>query len=226
MWGTVINFCAILIGSIIGIFVGKKLPNRVLDAIMPAMGLFTFFLGVQSAFETQNSMIVLFSLVIGTIAGSLINIEYHLDKLGNYIKNRIGSTGDDNFTQGFVTTTILYCVGPMAIMGAIQDGLIGDSSILATKAVIDGVTSIAYASSLGIGVAFSSIPVFIYQGVLSLLATWVSPIMSEPVIAELSATGGILLMAIGLNLALKCKIKVGNMLPSLFVAIILALIMT
>jgi len=114
----------------------------------------------------------------------------------------------------------------MAIMGAIQDGLIGDSSILATKAVIDGVTSIAYASSLGIGVAFSSIPVFIYQGVLSLLATWVSPIMSEPVIAELSATGGILLMAIGLNLALKCKIKVGNMLPSLFVAIILALIMT
>ena len=138
----------------------------------------------------------------------------------------MGSNGSGDFTQGFVTACILYCVGPMAIMGAIQDGLLKDSSILITKSVMDGVSSIAYSSSLGVGVAFSAIPLLIYQGLMSLLATWISPLMSASVIAEMSATGGVLLMAIGLNLTLKSKIKVGNMLPSLFVAIAIAAFMT
>ena len=226
MWGTFINVAAVLGGSVVGLLVGKRLPSRVSDAVMPTMGLFTLFLGIKTAFETENSMIVLFSLVIGTVIGSLIDIERHLDRLGEFLKRRVGSNGSGDFTQGFVTACILYCVGPMAIMGAIQDGLLKDSSILITKSVMDGVSSIAYSSSLGVGVAFSAIPLLIYQGLMSLLATWVSPLMSASVIAEMSATGGVLLMAIVLNLTLKSKIKVGNMLPSLFVAIAIAAFMT
>ena len=221
MWGTFINVAAVLGGAVVGLLVGKRLPSRVSDAVMPTMGLFTLFLGIKTAFETENSMIVLFSLVIGTVIGSLIDIERHLDRLGEFLKRRVGSNGSGDFTQGFVTACILYCVGPMAIMGA----LLGDSSILITKSVMDGVSSIAYSSSLGVGVAFSAIPLLIYQGLLSLLATWVSPLRSASVIAEMSATGGVLLMAIGLNLTLKSKIKVGNMLPSLFVAIAIAAFM-
>ena len=220
--GSIINSVAIFIGALVGKFAGGKLPDKVIKTVMSALGLFVAFLGVQMSLDTQNVIVVLVSLVLGTIVGSIIDIEKALDKLGDKIKKRFDNKGESTFTQGFVAASIIYCVGPMAIMGALNDGLTGDITILITKAIIDGISSIAFASTLGIGVGFSAFLVLIYQGLISIFAKWIAPIMTTGVITEMTAVGGIILMAIGVNIVLNTKIKTGNMLPALFFAIAIA----
>ncbi len=224
MTGTLINITTVLLGSIIGIRVGSRLPDRVRQTVIAGLGLFTMSIGLQMFFKTQNSLIVLGSLLFGSLLGEWWHIEDNLQRLGAWLEQRfIGNANADasesRFVRGFLTASILFCVGPMTILGSIQDGLTGDYSLLAIKAVLDGFASLAFASSLGIGVAFSSLVILVYQGGLSLLAAQAQALVSEPMMLEMTAAGGVLLVGIAFSSLLEIKkIRVGNFLPALIIA--------
>lgn len=224
MIGTVVNAAAIIIGSLFGIFLHGKLPTNIQKTVIKGISLAVLLIGMQMAFaagESKELLVVIFSLVLGGIIGEIIHIECRLNSFGETLKNRYKSK-NELFAQGFVQASLIYCVGAMAIMGAIQDGLNNDPSILFTKSLLDGISSIAFAATYGAGVLLSALPVFLYQGSISLLAFWTRQLFSEPVITAMTSTGGLLIFAIGLNMMGVAKIKIGNLLPSLFVAIILA----
>lgn len=224
MTGTIVNFFAILIGSLLGVFFKDKFPRKVQETVMQALGLAVILIGVQMALQTNNVLIVIFSMVMGAITGEIIAIENRLEKVGIYIKNRFNSK-DDLFVQGFVQASLVFCVGAMAIMGSIQDGLNNDPTILYNKSILDGFASIAFAATSGVGVAFSAIPVFLYQGSITLLASVAERYLTDAMITEMTATGGLLILAIGLNIMGIGKLKVGNLLPSLVFAVILTIIL-
>jgi len=224
MIGTIVNVIAIIIGSILGFSVKGRLPEKYQNIVMQGISLAVLIIGLQMALSvesTKGTLVVIFSLVIGGILGELIGIENALEKIGESIQKRFGSD-EGLFVQGFVQSSLIYCVGAMAIMGAIQDGLNNDPSILFTKSLLDGTASIAFSATFGIGVIFSSIPVLIYQGSISLLASWAQNFLGQNVITMMTATGGLLIMAIGFNILLSTEIKIGNLLPSIFVAIFIA----
>lgn len=224
MIGTIVNVIAIVVGSILGFLVKGKLPERFQNIVIKGISLAVIMIGLQMALSvesTAGTLIVIFSLVIGGIIGELLEVENRLESLGQKIQKRFGSN-DGLFVQGFVQSSLIYCVGAMAIMGAIQDGLNNDPSILFTKSLLDGTASIAFSATFGIGVMFSAIPVLVYQGSISLLSSWAQKILVPNTIAMMTATGGLLIMAIGINMLLEVKIKIGNLLPAIFVAIILA----
>ncbi|MGM0445804.1 MAG: DUF554 domain-containing protein [Bacillota bacterium] len=224
MIGTIVNVIAIIVGSILGFLVKGKLPERFQNIVIQGISLAVLIIGLQMAFSlesTKGTLVVIFSLVIGGIIGEILEIEDRLERLGEKIQSKFGSE-DGLFVQGFVQSSLIYCVGAMAIMGAIQDGLNNDPSILFTKSLLDGTASIAFSATFGIGVLFSSIPVLIYQGSISLLSSWAQKLLNQDVVAMMTATGGLLIMAIGLNMLLSAKIKIGNLLPSIFVAIVIA----
>ncbi|MFZ5354330.1 MAG: DUF554 domain-containing protein [Bacillota bacterium] len=222
--GSIVNAITIIAGGIIGSLAKKGLPERFSNLIISGMGLFTLVLGIMFALRTKEPMIVVISIVIGALIGELIDIEKKLDSLGNYVQSKLkGFKG--NFSQGFVTSSLLFCVGSMAIMGSLQSGLSNNHDTLLTKSIMDGVISIVFASTMGIGVAASAVPVFIYQGTITLLASVIAPYLSEAMIIEMTASGGILLMGVGINILELKKIKVGNMLPAIFLPIIIMLIL-
>lgn len=224
MIGTIVNVLAIIVGSILGFLVKGKLPERFQNIVIQGISLAVLIIGLQMAFSvesTKGTLVVIFSLVIGGIIGELLEIEDRLEGIGEKIQSRFGSE-DGLFVQGFVQSSLIYCVGAMAIMGAIQDGLNNDPSILFTKALLDGTASVAFSATFGIGVLFSSVPVLIYQGSITLLSSWAQKLLNQDVVAMMTATGGLLIMAIGLNMLLSAKIKIGNLLPSIFVAIAIA----
>ncbi len=224
MIGTIVNVLAIIVGSILGFLVKGKLPERFQNIVIQGISLAVLIIGLQMAFSvesTKGTLVVIFSLVIGGIIGELLKIEDQLEALGEKIQSRFGSE-DGLFVQGFVQSSLIYCVGAMAIMGSIQDGLNNDPSILFTKSLLDGTASVAFSATFGIGVLFSSIPVLIYQGSITLLSSWAQKLLNQDVVAMMTATGGLLIMAIGLNMLLSAKIKIGNLLPSIFVAIVIA----
>src|SRR6056297_1368069 len=224
MIGTIVNVLAIMAGSVIGVLLQGKLPDKFQKIVMQGISLAVILIGLQMALaisESKDILIVIFSLVIGGIIGELLKIEERLDRIGDLLKQKFGNE-NSLFVEGFVQAVLIYCVGAMAIMGAIQDGLNNDPSILFTKALLDGTSSIAFAATFGIGVAFSALPVFIYQGSITLLAGWAEAYLTEDVVAMMTATGGLLIMAIAFNMLFNMKIKIGNLLPSIFVAIIIA----
>ena len=229
MIGAFINVAAILIGGMIGITFGARIPERVKETVVAGMGLFTAAMGLQMFLKTQNSLVVLGALVIGTLLGEWLGIENRLHALGQFLEQRFArdDTPDasNRFIRGFLTASLLYCIGPLAIVGSINDGLTGDYSLIAIKSTLDGFASIAFASSLGIGVLFSAVPVFIVQGGISLTAMQLGHFMSisaaatDPKVLELTATGGIILLGLSFSRLLELKpIRVGNMLPALIVA--------
>ncbi len=222
MIGTILNIAAVIIGSMVGIFFGARIPEKLKETVIAGMGLFTTAMGLQMFLKTENPLIVLGSLLIGTLLGEWWRIEDGLHKLGEILEQRFSREEDDGsnkFVRGFLTASLLYCIGPMAILGSIQDGLTGNYNLLAVKSVLDGFASIAFASTLGIGVAFSSLIILVYQGGISLLAAQLDAIVNVSMMNELTATGGVLLMGVGISNLLEIKkIRVGNMLPALFVA--------
>ncbi len=220
MTGTIVNTLTIILGSILGIILKKGLPDRVKDTLMHALGLGVLIIGFGMAFKSENLLIVLSSLVLGGILGEMINIELYLEKFGNYIQSKVKS--DSPIAKAFVTSTLIYCVGAMAIMGSLESGLTGDHSTLFAKSLLDGVTSLILSSTLGIGVIFSAIPVFLYQGGITVAATTVQGILTSSAIAEMTGTGGVLIVGIGLNLLDIKKIKIGNLLPAVFFALLIA----
>ncbi|MFW6022841.1 MAG: DUF554 domain-containing protein [Halanaerobiaceae bacterium] len=220
MNGSIVNFFAILAGSILGVLFKGKFPKKILVTIMHGLGLAVILIGLQMALKTENMLIVIFSLVLGGIVGEIIDIEKRLNNIGEYIKRKFNSE-DDLFVQGFVQSSLVFCVGAMAIMGSIQDGLNNDPTILFNKSILDGFASIAFSATSGIGVAFSAIPVLLYQGGITILASFVEKYLTVPMITEMTAVGGLLILGIGLNIMGIGKIKVGNLLPALVFSIIL-----
>jgi len=219
--GTIINVATILLGGFFGLFLGNRLPEKVRYTVMMALGLFTFAYGIRLFMQTGNALVVLISMLIGVLLGEWWRIEDALSHLGVFLErkfNRNKGIESAKFIRGFLTASLLFSIGPMAILGSIQDGLTGDYNTLVIKAIMDGFAAIAFASSLGIGVLFSSLVILIYQGGLSLLATQLQFIMSDQVLAEFSAIGGIMLMGIAVSSLLEVKkIRVANFLPGFIV---------
>ena len=218
--GAVANAAVILLGGIIGSFMKKGIPKKYGDSIMHAISLFTFGMGIMFFLKSKEIMVVIISLIIGTLLGEWIDIEKRLENLGNAIQSRM-KAGYGNFSEGFVTASLIFCVGSMAIMGAMQSGLSGNHDILFAKTALDAMSSIIFASAMGIGVAFSSAIVLIYEGGLSLAAAAVAPYLSNAVVDEMTAVGGILLMGLSISVLDIKKIKAGNMLPALLVPVVI-----
>lgn len=213
--GTLINAITIVIASIAGLLVGSRMSESMREALINVLGLPVLLIGIIMALKTENVLIPTLSVVVGTIIGEAVGIERMLERFGSKVEKRFGR---GRFSEGFVGATLLYCVGPMAVLGPIQEGLTGDISLLLAKSMLDGVASIALASALGVGVAFSSISVILYQGFFALLASQISSFVTDSIINEFTATGGLLIVGIGINLLDLRKLRVGNMLPSLIFA--------
>jgi hypothetical protein len=233
--GTIVDALAIVAGALIGRFAGKALPDRVQKTLLSASGVMTLFIGIggvmqhmlvvtQSGIKTQSTMMMILSLIAGSVLGGLIDLEGKLEQLGVFLKEKSGNADDASFVNAFVTASLTVCIGAMAIVGSIEDGIYADHSILFTKSILDFVIIIAMASALGIGTAFSAIPVAILQGVVTLLARLAAPLMTDQAMSNLSYVGAVLITCVGINLIFPRKVSVANMLPSLIFAVILAFI--
>jgi hypothetical protein len=220
MTGTLINAAAILVGSLIGLVLNAKLPKRFIQIVFQGIGLFTLFIGVFMAFKTNNLFFMVISIVLGGIIGEWINIEKYLNLFGDKIKNKFKSK-NSRFSEGLVTAFLLYCMGSITILGAIEEGLGNQPNLLLAKSVLDGVSSIALSAALGFGVAFSIIPLLIYQGGLTLLAATFGNYFSEVIINELTAVGGLLLIGLGISILEIKPLKILNMTPALVVIILI-----
>ena len=220
MTGTLINVAAVIIGSTIGLVFHKNLPEKIIKSVFQVIGLFTMILGVSMAIKGQETLIMIFSLVIGTIIGSGIGLD-KFENLNNLLQKKI-RLKSEKFTEGITTAFLLFCIGSMTFLGAFEEGLGGEPNLLLTKSVLDGFASIALSSGFGIGVMFSVIPLFIFQGGLTLMVSCLQNHFTDPLIVELSATGGILLLGLGINILKIKEIKIMNMLPSLIIVVIFA----
>ncbi|WP_317423394.1 DUF554 domain-containing protein [uncultured Acidaminococcus sp.] len=222
--GTVVNVAAIAGGSLLGLLVGRGIKKKYQETVIYGLALCVIVLGIQMALQGQHILLTIISLVVGSILGEALGIEEKLEQVGTLLAEKFqksrkkGDAGTDAFVEGFLTASLLYCVGAMAIVGSIQDGLSGDPTTLYTKALIDGLSGIIYASNFGVGVLFSALSVGVYQGILTALAGFLGPWMSQLVVQEVAACGGLMILGIGLNMTKLLKIRVGNMLPGLLVA--------
>lgn len=223
MLGTVVNAIAIIIGGLIGTFIRNGLKEDYKKTLMNGVGLTVIIIGIMGAIKSENMILIIISIVLGSIIGEAIGIERKLDSMGNSLEEKLGQ-GNSNLSKGFVTASLVYCVGAMAIVGSLESGLLGNHDTLFAKSVLDGISSIIFASTLGIGVVFSSILVFIYQGIIILLASSLRNLLTPDVILEMSAVGGILIMGIGINILEIKKIEVGNMSPSIFIPLIYSIL--
>ena len=220
LFGSIANAAFIICGALIGLAVRKKLPGKILELPVQGMAIFVVSLGLSMSIKTEQPLIVIASIAVGSVIGELLDLEGQLEKGCASLESRIGDNAK-GFSAGFIAASLIYCTGSMAVLGSFEEGLGGYPSLLLAKGLIDGLTSIAIAASLGFGVIFASVPVFLYQGTLTLAAGWIQPFMSEPAILEMSATGGLMLVGIGINLLGIMKIRVMNMLPGLVIAVIL-----
>jgi uncharacterized protein len=218
--GTIVNAVAILAGSGIGLAAGSRLPERLQRIITTGLGLSTLLIGVQMALKVQNILVVIASMVLGGVAGELLDIEGALEQVGEQLKSWSRS-GSGTFVIGYVTASLVFCVGPMTIVGSLQEGISGNADLLYTKSLLDGAASVAFASSLGIGVSFAAVTVVLLQGTLTLLGAKLAFLLRPEVLSELTATGGLLIVAIGLFLLDIKRLPVANLLPALLSVVLL-----
>ncbi|MEW6232907.1 MAG: DUF554 domain-containing protein [Chloroflexota bacterium] len=234
MTGTLLNVATVILGGTLGTLLGDRLPEKVRETVMHGLGLVTILVGMQLALKTQNVLILLGSILLGGMAGELLRLDDGLNALGNWLERRLAGTGSgeqeagsstpsleppaSTFSRGFVTASLVFCVGPMTIMGSIQDGLTGDFSTLAVKSMLDGFAALAFASSLGWGVIAAALTVLIYQGGLTLSAGLAKAVLTDAMVLEMTATGGILIVGIGLALLEIKRLRVANLLPAIFIA--------
>ncbi|MCS0789010.1 DUF554 domain-containing protein [Cytobacillus firmus] len=218
--GTLVNGLLIIIGTLLGKLL-HRIPESMKGTVMHAIGLAVMVLGLQMGLKSENFLIVILSLVFGAVIGEYFALEDKLNKLGDWLESKIGSKGQGSISQGFVTATLIFVIGAMAIIGALDSGIRGDHSVLYTKSIIDGFTSLILTTTLGIGVLFSAFPVMLYEGLIALFATqidrFVPQLLMDSFIKEMTATGGIMIFAIGLNLTGITKIRVANLLPGIVV---------
>ena len=225
--GTLVNAAAIIAGCVIGCLFKDGIPDKIQKTISIAVGVSVMLIGLLGVVDNAgNTMLLVLSLVIGGVVGELVDFEAKFETLGEKIKKRFikeGSAGSATFVEAFVSSTILFCVGAMAIVGSLNDGMLHDPSMLFTKAILDGITSIVLAASLGVGVAFSAIPIIIYQGILTVLSSILSGFFTETLIRNMSFVGNVIIFCIGLNFLFPKKVKTINFAPALFMPIILGL---
>lgn len=219
MLGTIVNTGAIIVGALIGLLFKGGIPESYNQTIMKAIGLSVVLIGLLNAFQTANILLLIFSLAIGSLLGEMMRIEDGLENLGNWLESKFASSSS-NISRGFVTSSLLFCVGAMAIVGSLESGLSGNHQTLFAKSVLDGITSIVFASTMGLGVLFSAASVLIYQGFITITASFIQQFLVEAAIVEMSAVGGLLILAIGMNILDLPRIKVGNMLPAIFLPLI------
>lgn len=217
--GTLINVGAVLVGTLLGALLGGRLPLRARETVMSGLGALTMVIGLSMAFKSANLLIVMGAVLLGSITGELIGIEKWLKRLGDRFEARLTRPDSSStFSMGFVTASLLFCIGPMAVVGAIDDALRGDVSVLAMKSVLDGFSALALASALGWGVGLSALSVLVYQGAITAAAGAVEQVMTQALVTELTATGGVLVLAMGFKLLELKDVRVGNMLPALVYA--------
>lgn len=225
MFGTIVNTLVVLLGSIFGLFIKGGLKDRYKDIIMDAIPLAVLFIGASGAISNMikpeaNPILFIVSLVLGAIIGEFFDIDKGFNTLGNFVQKKLSKNENSNISQGFVASSLLFCVGSMSILGSLESGLQGIHKILLAKSVLDGVTATIMATTLGIGVSLSAFTILIYQGSITLMAGYIQPYLSNDMIRELSIVGGILIFALGLNMMNLKKIKVANLLPSLVIPVI------
>lgn len=223
--GTLVNSGVIILGSLIGLLLKRGLPEKWQETMINSIALCVFIIGIQMAMKTDNIIIVIISLVIGSIIGEIIDIEDGMNGLGAWLGSKLSKESGSiagQIAEGFVNSSILFCTGAMAIVGSIQDGLSGDCSTLFAKATLDGIIALILTANVGIGVMLSAITVGIYQGSITLMAGFVEPYITEVILQEITASGGVMIMAIGTNMLRITKIRIGNMLPGMLVAAVLA----
>ena len=221
MIGTLINTLAIIVGSLLGLLIKGGIPKRFDDIIMKALGLSVLFVGIEGSLKTTETLLLIISLVVGAIIGEALDVDKWLNELGQRIEKQFKKKNKGgNIAEGFVSASLLFCVGSMAIVGAIQSGLEGNHTMLYIKSMLDGITSIIYTSTMGIGVIFSAGAVFLYQGVIALGASFLGTVLDTTQIANIGGIGSVLIIGLGLNLLGITKIKVGNLLPAVFVPMI------
>ena len=218
MLGTIVNALSILVGGFTGSLFKNKISSKYNETIMKALALSVILIGLKGALQVNDLLLLIISLALGTLMGEMLKIEGGIEKIGAWLEKKFSKQG--GIANGFVTASLVYCVGAMAIMGALEGGLSNKHDILFAKSLIDGITAVIFSSSLGIGVCFSAISVFIYQGIITLTASLMKPFLIPSVINEMSAIGGLLIVAIGANMLDIKRIKVGNMLPAIFIPLI------
>lgn len=221
MTGTLVNVATVLLGTGIGLMLKRGIPDKYQTTIMQGIALVVGLIGLQMAFKTQNMLIVIISMALGAIIGEAMNIDNGLKRAGDFLTERLGSQYGD-VGKGFVTASLVYCVGAMAVVGSLQEGLTGDTSTLFAKAALDGLTAIIFGSSMGVGVAFSSVTILVYQGTLTLLAMAFGNILPTSSVTEMTAVGGLLIVGICLLMLEIKQIKVANLLPAIPVAALIA----
>jgi hypothetical protein len=219
MLGTIVNTLAIIAGSLIGLLFRGGIPKKYNNIIIHGIGLAVILIGIKTALRTDDILIVIISLAIGSLIGELLRIEDRLEQLGNRLGRTVSKDGE-GVSRGFVSASLLYCVGAMAIVGSLESGLSGNHQTLFAKSILDGIGSILFASTLGIGVIFSSVSVFVYQGLITLTASSIKQFLLPEVVSQMSAVGGLLIVAIGLGLLDIKRIKIGNMLPAIFIPLV------
>ena len=220
MIGTLINVAAIVVGSALGLLLKKRFRQNVADVVMQGLGLCVTLIGLSGALKTDNVLLMILSVVVGGVIGALIGIGKHLNDLGEFAQRKLvrADQQDGNtFAKAFVTASLVFCVGAMAVVGALDSGIRGDHSTLIAKSALDGVASIVFASALGPGVMLSALPVLVYQGSIALLGNLIAPLLGDTVVREMSSVGGLLIVGIGLNMLLKADIKVADLLPAVFI---------
>ncbi|WP_374285856.1 DUF554 domain-containing protein [Lactococcus sp.] len=233
--GTLINATAVIVGGLIGLWLNKGLAQRFQDTITQAQGLAVVFIGIsgtlsqmfvesRGTLDTQGTMMMVISLVLGAVIGEWFNLELYIENFGNFLKSKISSKNDSRFVDGFVTASLTVCIGAMSVVGSLQDGMSGDYTMLATKAILDGVIIVIFAASYGVGAIFSVIPLVIFQGSITLLARLIEPWLNATAISNLSLVGSTLILCVGLNIMFNTKIKVANLLPALVFATLAGII--
>ncbi len=229
--GTIINTAGVIAGGLIGLGLKNGIKKNMQDIMMQACGVATIFIGGAGALskmlvfqdgklETQGTMLLIFSLVLGSLLGEWINIEQKMDLLGERIKKAVKAENDNLFVEGFVNVSLIICVGAMAIVGSVQDGISGDYSMLVAKAILDLIIVVVFAATYGIGAVFSAVPIFVYQGAITLAAAFLGSFVSEAMINDLSFIGSALIFCVGVNIGFGKKFRVGNMLPALIVPVL------
>ncbi len=235
--GTLINASAVIIGGILGNFINGSAIKKYEATLMHALGLCTLYIGISGtlaqmlktgsdgSLQTSGTMLMIFSMILGTLAGEFFQIEVHLEHLGERIRQAVRASGEGRFVESFMANTLVICIGAMAIVGSLQDGLSGDFSMLTAKAALDFVITLIFASTMGIGAAFAAVPLVIYQGAITLLARFIAPYLSGALIADLSFIGSVLITGVGINLIFNKGIKLANMLPAMLIPVIWHLIL-
>ncbi|MBR5527637.1 MAG: DUF554 domain-containing protein [Clostridia bacterium] len=222
--GATVNAAAVLAGGLIGLMIGKALDKKISDAVMTGLALVVIYIGISGAFKGNNTLVAIISIAAGAVIGTLLDLDGAIIKLGKKLEDTVSKNGNGNIARGFVSASLLFCVGAMSITGPLDSGLTGNHTIQYTKALLDGIGAIVFASSLGVGVLFSAAFIFVYQGSITLLAVYIKPFLNETVINEMTCVGSLLIMALGLNMLGITKIKVMNYIPAVFLPILLCMI--